>query len=93
MQLKIDKESLSDLNINLKKEIDKYKESLDSIIKILDDLNLYWKGSTYNAFLEKYNKNQKGIIESKTFLLNINNILDKSLKSYTNLSEGIHYNE
>lgn len=93
MILKIDKESLSDLNTNIKEEVDKYNNAIDNIIKLIEELNVYWQGSTYNSFLTRYNNSSKGILESKIFLQNINSIINSSLKNYTNLSEGVHYNE
>ena len=93
MILKIDKESLSDLNTNIKEEVDKYNNEIDNIIKQIKELNIYWQGNTYNAFITRYNNSSKSFLESKLFLENFYNAINGSLKNYTNLSEGVHYNE
>ena len=93
MLLKIDKESLSDLNTNLKESVDIYNNALDSIMKTIDELHINWQGTTYNSFLTRYSNSSKGFIESKVFLLSMHSIIDNSLKNYINLSEGVHYNE
>lgn len=93
MLLKLDKDSLSTLNSNLKIEVENYNNTIDNILKDLDSLNNVWKGEGYNNFYRNVEKNIPEIIKSKQILSQYQQIIENSLINYNNLSEGIHYNE
>ena len=93
MILNLNKESLSSLNYKIKEELINYNEIIDNIINEFNDLNNAIQGKNYDDLIRHYNYNKGKIILSKEILSSYHNLINKSLINYTNLSEGVKYDE
>ncbi len=93
MILNLNKESLASLNGKIKEEIDNYSGLIDNVVNELNDLNMVIQGKNYDDLMNNYNYNKEKILFSKEILTEYHNIINKCLINYTNLSEGVKYDE
>lgn len=93
MELFIDKEALKIISINLEQEIEEYKNKINCIYKDIDSLQNCWSGARYQFFMEQVSKNRNSIENSHLNIKEYSSLIQYSLNNYTNLSEGVHYNE
>ena len=93
MELFMDRESLKDINKELEQEIDNLKQNIDSYYKEIETMSNWWKGDRYNILINEINNNKENITNMDRTLKQYTDLIQLSVDSYTNIEEGIRYNE
>lgn len=93
MEVFINRESLTNINKELEQEIENLKQNIDSYYKEIETMSNWWKGDRYNLLMNEINNNKDNIINMNRTLKQYTDLIQLSVDSYTNIEEGIRYNE